>query len=274
MSFNQPRVSRECWGGPGVVFFNYINLESKKIFVTNHKCGVTYYHHLFSRTYLNRSGYIDVSEHSQLGDWHLVVNPDEMQRFTKEHDEKEFRKLMITRNPYARVVSFFMNTFWDNQTPTQKELVETFSLHYSQQLLGAKFDHLVNLRQLGALKEGVEVFFAAVWNSSTPPFCLESWGYENNHLCPQSLACEGLTDVEFIDIHKTPPTGEKTFYVLNDFLGMKMLPNLPVNASSFSTNPSIKYRPHPLLPRDLTAFNEFYRDDFKLGYQMTCTKLQ
>lgn len=269
MSFNQPRVIRECRGldgglveCPSVVFFNYINLDSKKIFITNHKCGVTYYHHLLSQTYLNRDGYIDVSEHFQLGDWHLVVNLDEMQRFTKEHDEKEFRKLMITRNPYARVLSFFMNTFWDGGNCAASYR------WYWKELAGVKFEHLAELRRLGALKEGVEVFFNCVWNNAAPPFCLESWGYENNHLCPQSLACEGLTDVEFIDIRKTPPTGEKTFYVLNDFLGMKMLPNLPVNASSFSTNPSVRCQPHLLLPRDLTAFNKFYRDDFKLGYQL------
>ena len=244
----------------GITCYCFVNLNLKKIFIVNHKCGITYFNQLFRRKYLGETGYIKFKEEYQFGDWYLAINPEEIQNFARQYDEREFAKMMITRNPYDRVLSFFTNTFWD--VGEKRGYMGPW-----RTMTEDRFEELADLKEKGDFKKGVKLFFDVQWINPTKGAKDRNsinYGYGDEHLVPQSAACEFLTDVEFIDLNDAPPTGARTKYVM-DFLDIEVAGQVPVNRSSNSRRVLEDGFFDDL---DLTAFNEFYRDDFGLGYKI------
>lgn len=252
MSFlNRPRKAITC--------YCFINLKQHKIIILNHKCGISYFNHLFTKKFLGEAIYIDWKNTYQLGDWHLAVTREEIQNFSDQHDEREFHKMMITRNPYDRSLSFFTNTFWDNDG--RKKMYT----HTWKEMAGDRHPELLRLKEEGEFKETFEMFLDIQWNHPTDGvrhIQTMNNGLGDEHLYPQSLACKDiLTDVEFIDIQDCQ--------IAVEFLGFRV--ELKPGKKNPSSNSARVLDDGFFDDLDLTVFNEFYRDDFGLGYKICST---
>lgn len=243
-----------------IVFYCFINLKLKKIFIVNHKCGVSYFNHLFTKKFLGETKYIDWKNTYQLGDWHLAVTREEIQNFSNQYDERRFDKIMITRNPYNRSLSFFSNTFWDVKSKVRMK-------HYAptwKTMAEVKYEELDKLREKGCLKEAFAIFLDIQWNNPTKGVKHTNSmneGLGDEHIYPQSLAYKGLlTDVEFIDIKDSRSERVTEFLGFNEVL---------IHSSRNSSSNSRRVLDDDFFDGlDLKAFNEFYRDDFGLGYKI------
>lgn len=247
---NNPRKAITC--------YCFINLNLKKIFIANHKCGVSYFTHLFSQKYTGKSQYIDWKNTYKLGDWYLAVEREEIHNFANQYNEQEFQKIMVTRNPYDRALSFFTNTFWDVPSRTNDRLYAPTW----KEMAGDRLEKLEELRNKKQFKEGFTMFLDIQWNNPTDGvkrIRTINNGLGDEHLYPQSLAYKGiLTDVAFVDIAKSPSVA--------GFLGINE--EICQSARNPSSNSRRVLEDGFFDDLDLTAFNEFYRDDFGLGYKI------
>ncbi len=248
---NNPRKAITC--------YCFINLKLKKILIANHKCGVSCFNHLFSKKYFGKTKYIDWQNTYQIGDWHLAVEREEIQNFTDQYDEREFEKIMVTRDPYDRALSFFTHTFWDDahRKPTQY-------IHAWKEMAGGRHEELKELREKDRLKEAFAMFLDIQWNNPTDGvkhIHTMNNGLGDEHLYPQSLAIKGLlTDVEFVDIKDSQSDR------IMEFLESKV--ELGLNSRNSSSNSKRVLEDGFFDGFNLKAFNEFYRDDFGLGYKI------
>ena len=244
---NNPRKAVTC--------YCFINLELKKIFIVNHKCGISYFNHLFTKKFLGEAKYIDWKNTYQLGNWNLALTREEIQNFTDQHDEREFRKMMITRNPYDRALSFFTNTFWDNNG--QKEMY----IHTWKKMVGDRHSELLGLKEAGKFKEAFNIFLDVQWTNPTEgakDICSRNNGLGDEHIYPQSLAYKGLlTAMKFVDIKYSQSEHVMSFLEFRE--------ELKFVASNPSSNSVRVLEDGFFDDLDLTAFNDFYRDDFELN---------
>ena len=245
---NKPRKAITC--------YCFINLKLKKILIINHKCGVSYFNHLFTKKYTGETRYIDFRNEYQLGDWHLAIVREEIQNFASQYDEREFDKIMITRNPYDRALSFFTHTFWDNAHRKPAQYIHTWG-----EMAGNKHKELKELREQDDLKKAFSIFLDIQWNNPTEGvkhIHTMNNGLGDEHIYPQSLAYKGLlTTMEFVDIKDS-----QSNHVM-DFLGFSEELNPRLKNSSSN---SIRVLEDGFFDdMELTAFNEFYRDDFELN---------
>lgn len=283
MQFSAPLTGYSFLNNPrtGNHFRVFIHLEFKKMFLINHKCGLSYYEHLFTDNFYAEPRYIDQKEILEIEGWWLAVQHEELVRFLKQYDETEFEKIMITRSPYDRLVSFYTNTFWDHaDKPTYTEPTKagkngrSYSEAY-RWVYGRQYDYALKLVAQRQFNKSFELFLENFFINPTQGAIARSQlnqGYGDEHLAPQSAIYQDkeITGIQFIDIDDGPPEGDKEFQIL-DFLAMDNTIIRPVNRSSASRRrkvvPSVRHFPNYALP----TINEFYKDDFEMGYEMHLT---
>lgn len=246
---NNPRKAITC--------YCFINLNLKKILIANHKCGVSYFTHLFTKQYNGESRYIDWKKEFQFGDWHLATEREEIQNFSNQYEESKFKKIMITRCPYDRALSFFSNTFWDSSERTEIIYLEAWKT-----MMGNRIEELIHLKEQGEFKEGFKMFLDIQWNNPTEGvehIKSENGGLGDEHLYPQNLAFKDiLTNVKFIDV--------KDCKSASKFLEFEK--DICPSARNPSSNSKRVLENDFFDDLDLKAFNKFYRDDFELGYKI------
>ena len=252
----------------------FVDLDSKKIFMISHKCGVALYEHLLSKTYLNKMDFLQpIPLVHRVGNWYVLIEMDEVSEFVRQHDETEYSKMMITRNPYDRLTSFYANSFWDhalkkNYRKDKLTHYETYSLVY-----GERYNEVVDQIKTGDFQKGFNIFMDAVFLNPTPGTLKEretNDGYGNIHLIPQSdkYRQEGkaiLTDIKFVDIKDGIPQGKHANIVL-EFLDIEDMIKQPLNLSSM-TKEKHKTAWQYFSPEALEVVNEIYHFDFEdFGY--------
>tara|TARA_Y100000034_G_C6848173_1_gene384456 strand:+ start:286 stop:942 length:657 start_codon:yes stop_codon:yes gene_type:complete len=148
----------------------FVDMDLKKMFMISHKCGIALYEHLLSMTYLQKMNFLQpIPLVHKVGNWWVVIEFDEVDEFIKNFDETEFSKLMITRDPYERLLSFYANSFWDyahKPTPYIRDKMthyETYTLVY-----GDRYDEVVEQIKTGDFQEGFNIFMNAMFLNPTP----------------------------------------------------------------------------------------------------------
>jgi hypothetical protein len=245
----------------------------------NHKCGLRYYEHLFTENFYGEASHISQKEIWGIEDWHLAVQHEELAKFLEQYDEREFSKMMITRNPYERLVSFYANTFWDHaKKPTYTDPAKAgqngrgYSVVY-RKLFGKDYDTALEIMESGRFQQGFDMFLDCVFIHPTPgalKHAIANQGYGDAHLSQQSMIYKvnHLTDIQFIDLHAGPPKGDQTQEVM-DFLELEEMVSKPVNRSSASVRRKVKESQEYYNPDTSPVINEFYRQDFEdFGYEM------
>jgi hypothetical protein len=136
------------------------------MFMISHKCGLAIYEHLFSKTYNQQMKFIQpITIVQQIGNWHIIIEHEERDSFLEEFDEKEFSKMMITRNPYDRLLSFYTNSFWD--CATKPDYAEKKAPHYNAylQIYGDDYEAVVEQIQKHGFQHNFNVFLDAMKDS-------------------------------------------------------------------------------------------------------------
>lgn len=255
----------------------FVDVDQKKMFMISHKCGLAIYEHLFMRTYRQQDGFIQpITQVHQIGPWHIIIQNEELDSFLEEFDETEFSKLMITRNPYDRLLSFYTNSFWD--FVNKLNYAEEKPPHYRayRQIYGEDYDAVVEQTRTHNFQHNFNTFLDAMFVDPTPG-ALEHrqtrGGHGNIHLIPQSAKYRRgdkrvLSDIQFVDLRDGIPTGKHKDKVL-DFLGVEDIIREPMNVSSGTQRRAKKRSWEYFSPEALKVVNEVYHFDFvDLGYGM------
>ena len=249
---NKPRT--------GSQFRAFINLKDKKIFLVNHKCGLSYYETTFVQNHSGIQSHIDIHNCYQLGDWGIATQHSELKQFRKDYTESKFCKVMITRNPYERLLSFFTNTFWD----CWKDPVKRGYSDLYKAVLGSEYKKLLASAANNDLKKAFNLMIKKFFinpNDAAKLHMQGNEGYGDEHLTPQVKIMRGFTDVETIDIKDGPPEGKHSGKIA-EFLGMEMRASTAnrSSASDITDSRSLFY------PENLAYIANHYRHDFELGY--------
>ena len=253
----------------------FVDLDLKRMFMISHKCGVAIYEHLLSMTYFGKMNFLQpITEIQKVGNWLVLIEFDEVDEFLKQYNETEFSKIMITRDPYERMLSFYTNSFWDHATQLH-EMKDKIAHYETYQLIyGDRYDEVVEQAKTNDFQKGFNIFMDSTFVNPTPGALEERQsnnGYGNIHFIPQSSKYRRgdkivLTDIQFIDIRDGIPHGPSTQTIL-DFLGVEdMMIKRPINISSNTQknrNKAWQYFSHEALK----IVNEMYHYDFTdFGY--------
>tara|TARA_Y100000034_G_scaffold120740_1_gene164048 strand:+ start:245 stop:1111 length:867 start_codon:yes stop_codon:yes gene_type:complete len=262
----------------------FINLKQKKMLILHHKCGLSYYEHMLTENFYGDRRHI-YPETPMIEDWCLVVQHEELTRFLEQYQETDFSKVMVTRNPYERLVSFFANAFWDHAhkpTYTDPAKAGKNGRGYSsvfRRVYGEDYDAALEIVRSNRFQKGFDMFLDRFFVHPTPgaiDLAAGNQRYGDPHLAQQSMIyrVNHLTNIQFIDLYDGPPFGEQSQHVM-DFLELDEMIDRPVNSSSASTRRKAKKPESYFNSETFEVVNEFYRSDFEdLGYKMVTNSPQ
>ena len=247
-------------------FMGFINLKEKKILLVNYKVGSTTLGTSFNHKIGKKTGIVDESDRV-FGDWNMVVSTKEMRLFTGSYDETEFSKMIVTRDPYTRNVSFFCKVFWDNELGIY---IKWFRFVFGDET----HQRLRALREQGEFVEAFNLFADSFWGKN---LYLRSMGYEagltmhnrgDMHIMPQTRCFKGiLSGVESVDLSNNMTER------VQEFTGILEPDGWTRNRWSRSTACQLVKDSGGLEvvfpPSSVAQFNRFYYHDFvELEYEM------
>lgn len=241
----------------------------------SHKCGVATYEHLINQHHSGDKDFLKVYKIKKIGNWDIIKHFDEIDLFVNQYNQSQFKKVMITRNPYDRIISFFTNSWWDQVLKAEYSTEKVAHYDFYQIIYGNKYEEVLDLRKYGDFQESFDFFLNSYFVNPTIGSIAEkqtNGGFGNVHLIPQSAKYRRennevlLTDIKFIDVKDGLPNGHQSNYLLK-FLELPKTNDQLFNKSSGTKRRSAKPASEYFSPEVKKVIDEVYANDFSdFGY--------